>query len=285
VSVSYNNGSDIAAAAAAAKSADVAVVMVGDDETEGKDRPNLSLSGNQDALVEAVAAANPRTVVVLKTGAPVLMPWVNQVPAILEAWYPGEEDGNAVAAVLFGDADPSGKLPVTFPVAAGDVPASTPAQYPGVNGTATYSEGVFVGYRHYDEAGIAPLFPFGFGLSYTSFSFSHLSVRAEPGDRVTVTAEVRNTGKRAGAEVAQLYVGDPSSAAAPEPPNQLQGFAKVELAPGQRTRVTFTLPAQAFSYWDSTAHAWRVAGGAYQIRVGDSSRDLPLTATVHLAGH
>jgi beta-glucosidase len=283
VSVTYNDGSDLTTAAAAAKSADVAIVMVGDAETEGKDRPNLSLAGNQDALVEAVAAANPRTVVVLKTGARVLMPWVNQVPAILEAWYPGEEDGNAVAAVLFGDVDPSGKLPVTFPVAAGDVPASTPAQYPGVNGTATYSEGVFVGYRHYDEAGITPLFPFGFGLSYTTFKFSDLSVCAGPDGRVTVTAEVRNTGRRAGAEVAQLYVGDPSSAAAPEPPNQLQGFTKVELGPGQGTRVTFTLSARSFSYWDTAANSWRVAGGAYHIRLGDSSRDLPLTATVHLA--
>jgi beta-glucosidase len=280
VSVTYNDGSDTTAAAAAAKSADVAVVMVGDSEKEGHDRPNLSLSGNQDALVEAVATANPHTVVVLKTGAPVLMPWVGQVPSIVEAWYPGEEDGNAVAAVLFGDVDPSGKLPVTFPVAAGDVPASTPAQYPGVNGTATYSEGVFVGYRHYDQAGIAPLFPFGFGMSYTTFAFSRLTVHAVPGDRVTVSALVTNTGHRAGAEVAQLYVGDPG--VVPEPPNQLQGFTKVDLAPGHHTLVTFELPAQAFSYWDVTTHSWRVAGGTYRIRVGDSSRDLPLTATVTL---
>jgi beta-glucosidase len=284
VAVTYDSGADPATAAAVAKAADVAVVMVGDSETEGKDRPGLSLTGNQDALVAAVAAANPRTVVVLKTGAPVLMPWVNQVPAILEAWYPGEEDGNAVAAVLFGDANPSGKLPVTFPVAAGDVPANTAAQYPGVNGTATYSEGVFVGYRHYDANSVTPLFPFGYGLSYTTFAFSHLCVRPGLGGRLTVTADVTNTGTRAGAEVAQLYVGDPSSTAVPEPPEQLEGFTKVNLVPGRSAHVTFNLTDRSFSYWDTTTGTWRVAGGTYRIAVGDSSRDLPLTATLNLAG-
>ena len=282
--VTYNDGSDPAAAAALAKSSSVAIVMVGDNETEGTDRTSLALSGNQDALVEAVAAANPKTIVVLKSGAPVLMPWVGSVAGIVEAWYPGEEDGDAVADVLFGRVDPSGKLPLTFPVQASDVPANTPAQYPGVNGTATFSEGVFIGYRHYDEADIAPLFPFGFGLSYTDFAFSGLSVRPGAGGKVTVSAVVTNTGHRRGAEVAQLYVGDPSSSAVPEPPDQLEGFAKVSLAPGQHQRVTFTLDARSFSYWDTAANGWRVAGGQYRISVGDSSRNLPLTASVRLPG-
>jgi beta-glucosidase len=282
--VTYNDGSDTAAAAALAKSSDVAIVMVGDNETEGKDRTGLALSGNQDALVEAVAAANPKTIVVLKSGAPVLMPWANSVAGLVEAWYPGEEDGNAVADVLFGRVDPSGKLPITFPVQASDVPANTPAQYPGVNNTATFSEGVFVGYRHYDQADIAPLFPFGFGLSYTDFAFSGLRVQPTGNGTVMVSAIVTNTGHRAGAEVAQLYVGDPSSSAVPEPPNQLAGFLKVSLAPGQSRRVTFTLNARSFSYWNTTANNWQVAGGQYRISVGDSSRNLPLTGSVHLAG-
>jgi beta-glucosidase len=275
--VSYDDGSNLATAAATAKAANVAIVMVGDDETEGTDRTSLALSGDQDALVEAVAAANPNTIVVVKSGGPVLMPWAGKVPAILEAWYPGEEDGNAVADVLFGKVNPSGKLPLTFPVKASDVPANTPAQYPGVNGTATFSEGVFVGYRHYDEQDITPLYPFGFGLSYTTFGFSHLAVHGR-----TVTADVTNTGRRAGSEVAQLYVGDPSTPAVPEPPGQLAGFAKVDLAPGQTRQVTFPLTARSFAYWNTTSNAWRVAGGNYRINVGDSSRNLPLTTTVLL---
>ncbi|HEY3609118.1 MAG TPA: glycoside hydrolase family 3 C-terminal domain-containing protein [Pseudonocardiaceae bacterium] len=280
--VGFDPGTDPAAAAALARSADVAVVMVGDNQTEGVDQAGLALSGNQDALVQAVVAANPRTVVVVKSGGPVLMPWAAQVPAILEAWYPGEEDGTVVADLLFGKVDPSGKLPLTFPVSPGDVPASTPAQYPGVNGTATFSEGVFVGYRHYDASNIAPLFPFGFGLSYTSFAFSHLTVGRGAHGAVTVTAKVTNTGSRAGAEVAQLYVGDPSSSAVPEPPDQLQGFVKVSLAPGQTRRVSFTLTSRSFSFWDTASSSWRVAGGTYHLNVGDSSRSLPLTASIHL---
>jgi beta-glucosidase len=280
--VGFDAGTDPAAAAALAKSSDVAVVMVGDNQTEGVDQTGIALSGNQDALVQAVVAANPRTIVVVKSGGPVLMPWADQVPAILEAWYPGEEDGTVVADLLFGKVNPSGKLPLTFPASAGDVPANTPAQYPGVNGTATFSEGVFVGYRHYDAGNITPLFPFGFGLSYTSFAFSHLNVSKGAHGTVTVTANVTNTGSRAGAEVAQLYVGDPSSAAVPEPPNQLQGFSKVSLNAGQTRRVSFTLTARSFSFWDTASASWRVAGGTYHLNVGDSSRSLPLTATIQL---
>ncbi len=280
--VGFDPGTDLAAAAALAKSSDVAVVMVGDNQTEGVDQAGLALSGNQDALVRAVVAANPRTVVVVKSGGPVLMPWAGQVPAILEAWYPGEEDGTVVADLLFGKVDPSGKLPLSFPVSPGDVPANTPAQYPGVNGTATFSEGVFVGYRHYDASNIAPLFPFGFGLSYTSFAFSHLVVGRGAHGSVSVTADVTNTGRRAGAEVAQLYVGDPSSSLVPEPPDQLQGFVKVSLGPGQTRRVSFMLTSRSFSFWDTASSSWRVTGGTYRLNVGDSSRSLPLTASIHL---
>jgi beta-glucosidase len=278
--VSYADGKDAAAAAALAKSADVAVVMVGDDETEGSDRPSLALSGNQDALVQAVAAANPHTIIVAKSGGPVLMPWAGQVPAIVEAWYPGEEDGDAVAAVLFGDANPSGKLPISFPRANGDTPAHTPQQYPGVNGTATYSEGLEVGYRWYDAQSIEPLFPFGYGLSYTSFRFSHLTVTPVllPGGNVRVGVDVTNTGRRSGADVAQAYVADP--AAAGEPPRQLKGFEKVSLRPGQTKRVSFTLDERGFSVWDSAAQDWTTVDGRYRVLVGDSSRSLPLQGSV-----
>jgi beta-glucosidase len=278
VTVAFDDGSDTARAAGVAAGADVAVVMVGDNEAEGRDRPNLSLTGTQDQLVAAVSAANPRTVVVLKSGAPVLMPWLSSVPAVLESWYPGEEDGNAVAALLFGDVNPSGKLPITFPVHEGDVPANTPAQYPGVNGIATYSEGVFMGYRHYDAHGIAPLFPFGFGLSYTTFRVGHLFVPNQHVVLVTVT----NTGQRTGSDVVQVYVGHPADSAVPEPPHQLAAFEKVTLAPGQTRLVVLHLDDRAFAYWDATRATWVTQPGTYQIYAGDSSRDLPLSAPVRV---
>ncbi len=273
--VTLDDGSDPARAAALARTADVSVVMVGDNEVEGKDRPSLALDGNQDALVTAVAAANPHTVVVVKSGGPVLMPWASSVPAILQAWYPGQQDGAAVAGVLFGDVNPSAKLPITFPAAETDTPANTPAQYPGVGGVATYSEGLQIGYRWFDAQGRTPLFPFGYGLSYTTFAFSGLSVK-NTGDGATATFTVRNTGHRAGAEVAQLYLSFP--AAAGEPPRQLKGFERVELAPGQARRVTIRLDTRDFSVWDTASHAWQPARGAFTVSVGDSSRSLPLQA-------
>ncbi|WP_254896928.1 glycoside hydrolase family 3 C-terminal domain-containing protein [Amycolatopsis sp. Hca4] len=275
--VTLDDGSDVARAAALARTADVSVVMVGDNETEGKDRPSLALDGNQDALVTAVAEANPHTVVVVKSGGPVLMPWASRVPAILQAWYPGQQDGAAVAGVLFGDVNPSAKLPITFPAADADTPANTPAQFPGTNGVATYSEGLQIGYRWFDAQGREPLFPFGHGLSYTTFAYSDLSVRTT-GDGATATFTVRNTGHRAGAEVAQLYLGFP--AAAGEPPRQLKGFERVSLAPGQARRVTIRLDARAFSVWDTATHAWRPARGTFTVSVGGSSRSLPLTRQI-----
>jgi beta-glucosidase len=263
-------------AVAAAKKAGTAVVFVANKDTEAIDRTGLALPGYQDRLVEAVAAANPRTVVVLDTGGPVLMPWAGKVAGIVQAWYPGEEDGDAAADVLLGATDPSGRLPITFPESLADTPANTPAQYPGVDGVATYSEGLRVGYRHYDAKGIEPLFPFGYGLSYTSFAYRHLTVRGLGGD-VTVGADVTNTGRRTGTAVPQLYLGAPD-----EPPAQLKGFTKITLRPGQTRHVTFRLTPRSFASWDAVAHAWRVAGGDYRVMVGAGSRDLPLGETINL---
>jgi beta-glucosidase len=285
VAVTTDTGADATQAANVAKSADVAVVIVSDVEREGADRPNMSLTGNQDQLVQSVAAANPHTVVVVDSGAPVLMPWVDSVPAILEAWYPGEEDGSALAGILFGDVNPSAKLPVTFPRAETQTPIAPPERWPGVNGTAHYSEALEVGYRWYDAQGQDPLFPFGFGLSYTTFAFRHLSVspRLDPagvgsGGRVTASVDVTNTGQRAGSDVVQAYVSFPASSG--EPPHQLKGFAKVSLRPGQTKRVTLRLDERAFSVWDPAAQQWTTVDGTYQVSVGDSSRNLPLTGTV-----
>jgi beta-glucosidase len=273
VKVSYNSGSDTTAAANLAKSADAAIVMVGNRDKEGADRANLSLSGNQNSLVSAVAKANPRTVVVLKTGGPVLMPWLSSVPAVLEAWYPGEEDGNVVADLLFGKANPSGKLTMSFPKDEGDTPAHTSSQYPGVDGTATYSEKLQVGYRWYDAQNVAPLFPFGYGLSYTTFAFANLTVTG-----TTVEVDVANTGSRAGADVVQVYVSAP--AAAGEPPKQLKGFAKVTVQPGQSKHVTVALDPRAFSVWNTSTGAWTAVPGQHKVLVGDSSRNTPLQGMV-----
>jgi beta-glucosidase len=280
--VSFSDGKDIAAAVALAKSADMAIVMVGDDETEGRDH-SLQLSGNQDELIQAVAAANPHTVVVLKTGSAIFMPWLDQVPAVLEAWYPGEEDGHAVAAVLFGDVNPSGKLPITFPKQLADLPANTREQYPGTHGAAHYSEGVFVGYRHFDTENIEPLFPFGYGLSYTTFAYTNLTIRSQnlsagsnSAGAVTIDFKVANTGPRSGQEVVQAYVGFPSTTAVPQPPKQLKGFEKVALRPGQTRRVRLTLDARALSYWDINTHDWKIQPGTYHIMIGSSSRDIQL---------
>ncbi len=260
-------------AVAAAKKAKVAVVFVADHVSEGADRTDLKLPGDQDALIEAVAAANPNTVVVLHTVGPVLMPWQGKVAGILAAWYPGEQAADSIAALLTGKANPSGKLPVTFPADEVNGPADQPARYPGIGTTARYDEGIFVGYRWYDAKGIAPLYPFGHGLSYTTFGYDKLKVtKARQG--WTVTAKVSNTGKVAGDEVAQLYLSMP--AAAGEPPRQLRGFARVSLQPGKSATVEFPLDARALSYWDETAKDWRMAKGTYRLQVGSSSRDLPL---------
>ncbi|MGA3130399.1 MAG: glycoside hydrolase family 3 C-terminal domain-containing protein [Terracidiphilus sp.] len=277
------DGSDINAAADAAKRAQVAIVMVGDEDTEGRDQ-SLELPAAQNELIKAVAKANAKTVVVVKSGSALLMPWIDSVPAVLEAWYPGEEDGHAVADVLTGKVNPSGKLPLSFPRSAEDTLASNPEQYPGVNGEVHYSEGLEVGYRAYTAHNIAPLFPFGFGLSYTEFSFDGLKVSKQPGSAdATVSFKVTNTGKRAGAVVAQVYLGFPPITEGNEPPLELRGFRKVMLNPGEAKIVEVKLDARAFSYWSEKAHAWQVAQGEFQVMVGDSSASTPLRAnlTVH----
>ncbi len=264
-------------AVAAARAAKVAVVFAGNYETEGADLATIDLPASENQLIEAVAAANPDTVVVLNTGSAVTMPWLSQVKGVVEAWYPGQNDGNEIAAVLFGDVNPSGKLPVTFPRSLAQVPASTAAQWPGTNGTVQYSEGVLVGYRWYTTKGITPLFPFGYGLSYTSFAYSHLAVRHGRDGGYQVSADVTNTGRRPGADVAQLYVGDP--AATGEPAEQLKGYQRVTLRPGQTTRVTFSVSRADLAWWNGH---WQVSPGSYALMVGDSSASLPLTAHVEV---
>jgi beta-glucosidase len=305
--VSYADGGAplFADAIAAATAADIAVVFVYDQSGEGADRPSLSLppngttcgllvcvqgSGyNQDALVDAVAAANPNTIVVLETGAPVLMPWLNKVKGVVEAWYPGQDEGDAIASVLFGDVNPSGKLPQTFPAAVADLPLlSNPNQYPGVNLAGDsigphsyYTEGLDVGYRWYDDRGIQPLFPFGHGLSYSRFSYTNLQVASAPlaSGPAKVAFDVTNTGSRPGAEVAQLYVGAPAVNYAGEPLKQLRGYSRVALAPGQTQHVVLAVNPRAVSYWDSRTHRWRVENGCHPVLVGSSSRDIRLQSS------
>jgi beta-glucosidase len=278
------DGSDQASAAALAGSASVAIVFAYDQEREGQDRPNLDLTAGQDQLIEQVARANPNTIVVLDTGGPVLMPWLKQVPAVLEAWYPGQADGDAIAAILFGDVDPSGRLPQTFPTSDTALPTSTPSQWPGANDAqdAIFSEGLDVGYRWYDVNKVEPLFPFGHGLSYTRFTYRHLRVRRRA-TSVRVSFTVENTGARAGKEVSQLYVDDPRIDG--EPPRQLKGYRKFFLRPRHSARVTLVLPLRAFAHWDSTAHVWAVSPGLYRILVGDSSRDIRLHGFVRQSAH
>jgi beta-glucosidase len=264
-------------AVALARSSDLAIVFVDLAEGEGGDLSSIDLSGVQNQLVSDVAAAQPNTVVVINSGSAVTMPWAGAVRAIIENWYPGQEDGNAIASLLFGDVNFSGKLPVSFPQSLADVPAHTTAQWPGQNGMVQYSEGLQVGYRWYDAQNKTPLFPFGFGLSYTSFGYGNLTVAAPAADgSVAVGFDVTNTGSRAGAEVAQVYVSQPGSVG--EPPRGLRGFQRIDLAPGQTRHLAVTLDARSFQTW--TSNTWTTTAGTHTIAVGASSRDLRLTGTV-----
>jgi len=268
-------------AARLAAASDVAIVCVGfggDWQSEGFDRPDMELPGKQHALVEQVAAANPRTVVVLNTGSPITMPWLSSVAAVVQAWYPGQECGNAIADVLFGDVTPSGKLPQTFPVRLEDTPAYL--NFPGENGKVYYGEGLFVGYRYYDKKHIAPLFPFGFGLSYTTFSYSPPRLSAQqigPDDTLQVSVDVTNTGPRAGKEVVQLYMRD-EQARLQRPEKELKAFAKVHLEPGECKTVTLSLGRDALAYYDDLAHEWIAEAGEFEILVGSSSQNIRATA-------
>jgi beta-glucosidase len=263
----------------AAQSADVAIVFAGEQLGEGMDKTSLGLPGNQDELIEAVAARSPHTVVVLNTSTPVSMPWLDKVDAVLEAWYPGQESGAGVAALLFGDANPGGRLPMTFPASPDQGPGVTPETYPGVNGIAHFDEGILVGYRWYDQRRQKPLFPFGFGLSYTDFTFRDLKLTLD-GGTVNVSVWVGNVGSREGSDVVQVYVGEPSEA--DEPPSQLKGFAKVSLKPGEEKQLTIAIPVKLLSAWSEKEHAWRLSAGRYEFKVGESSRDFRLRGQLQL---
>lgn len=294
--VEYDAGSDPAAAAALARRSGIAVVFVNQPASEGRDLPSLSLPDNQDRLVSAVAAANPRTIVVLETGGPVTMPWIDQVSAVLEAWYPGIRGAEAIANIMFGDANPSAKLPITFARTEADLPhpqipgparGGEPA--PGAGGFGgfggpplppfdiDYTEGLKVGYKWFDAEERQPLYPFGYGLAYTTFAYSGL--QASPKN---VAFTVKNIGRRAGAEIAQVYVALPRSAN--EPPKRLIGWEKVSLAPGEAKTVRLALEPQFLSIFNVDKDGWELVPGEYQVFVGASSRDTPLVSTIRPLG-
>jgi len=286
--ISYDEGINPAAAAQTAKSADVAIVFVQQHTHEGADLPTLELPDHQDDLVRAVAAANPRTIVVGETGGAFLMPWIGQVGAVLEAWYPGIRGGPAIANILFGKVNPSGKLPITFPKRDADLPHPTLIGPPKEGATdhpaffdVNYTEGLKVGYKWYDAEKIQPLFPFGFGLSYTSFSYSHLRIVQDgAAHKVRVTFVVKNTGPRAGAEIAEAYLALP--AAAKEPPHRLVGWQKVMLQPRGSRAVTITVPTRMLAIFDVDKDDWHILAGRYELFVGPSSRQFLLRSALHI---
>ena len=300
--VSYISGDDLASAAAAAKSADVAIVFAYQWEAEAIDLLTLDLSPDQNKLIEAVAMANPKTIVVLETGSPATMPWIDKVAGVVEAWYPGIRGAEALASILTGSVNPSGKLAVTFPKSDADLPHPNlvqppPGSLPDFNHLVAddsnifnvlfqplpafqinYDEGLKVGYKWYDAEKKPVLFPFGFGLSYTTYAYSNLKV--SPGDAATVLFTVQNTGKRAGSEIAQVYASLPDAAG--EPPKRLIGWRRVELVPGESKLVSISIPRDRFTIFDEAKDFWKLIPGNYKILVGRSSRDLPLVATVSL---
>jgi beta-glucosidase len=306
------DNSNLDEAVAAARAADAVIIMAGTLAEEGNDRAGISLDSgdqvgtalqamsagsklinkNQIEMITTVTAANPtKTALVLKDNASSLLPFIDQIPAVLEVWFPGQEDGNIVANLLMGVVNPSGKLPVTFPMKEGEWPANTPMQYPGVmvNGrpTVTYSEGLNIGYRWYDAKNIAPRFPFGFGLSYTNFALSNLTISPLVSDGkqpVTVSLDVENTGKVVGAEVAQVYVSMP--AILNQPPKRLINFKKLRLNPGEKKRVTMIIDPLSASHplgtWNVATQRWLTEKGNYQLLVGNSSGALDLTETISI---
>jgi beta-glucosidase len=279
----------VADAVAAAKAADVVIYVGGLSHSldqEGSDRRDIKLPGGQDALLEKIIAANPKTVVVFNGGGAVEMgSWLAKAPALLYAWYGGLEGGNALARVLFGDVNPSGKLPCTFPKQLMDSPAHALGAYPGTNGTVTYSEGLLVGYRWFDTKKIEPLFPFGYGLSYTTFKYSGLKLTPDKDPKsgaVTVEFEIANTGKVAGAEAAQIYVQE-LKPTVDRPLKELKSFTKVSLKPGEKTKVSIRLEHGAFAFYDPAKKGWLSNAGDFKIMVGGSSRDIALQGNCRLA--
>ena len=290
--VLFADGSDLNAAATLARGASVAIVFVAVWTSEGMDLPDLSLTGNQDALVSAVAAANPHTIVVVESGGAQVMPWLGSVSAVIEAWFPGQRGAEAIANILFGDVNPSGKLPLTFPRAVADLPRPVIPAPADPNSTVPFNvdctiEGLNVGYKWYDSKNLPVLFPFGFGLSYTTFSISNLALVPDLTPATLgfqVSFDVQNTGSRAGAEVAQVYLGLPAGIG--EPPLRLVGWQKVLLTAGQQQHVTVSVAASSsahpLSYWDTASSSWLNAPGTYTVYVGNSSRNATAAGTFTL---
>jgi beta-glucosidase len=290
--VKFDSGDNPSSAAALAKQSDIAIVFVHQWTSEGMDLRNLSLPDNQDALIDQVASANPHTIVVVESGTAVTMPWLDKVSGVLEAWYAGSKGADAVANILFGDVNPSAKLPMTFPKSEADLPhPQLVVPPPGAQGTAAvmrtgeakptfavkYDEGLKVGYKWYDAENKPVLFPFGHGLSYTTYAYSGLKVT--PGAQTAVTFTVKNTGQREGSEIAQVYAALPETAA--EPPKRLVGFTKIQLKPGETKEFTVNIDGKYLSIFDESANAWKLVPGSYNIMVGGSSKDLPLTQKVN----
>jgi beta-glucosidase len=295
-SVQFDDGTNAASAAGLAASSDVAIVFVSQWESEGMDVPRLNFTDvihatpiDQDALVSAVAAANPKTIAVLENGGPKVMPWLASVSAVLEGWYPGQRGAEAIANILFGDVNPSGKLPMTFPASVNDLPrpiiASPPDQTTPFPVDYTV-DGFNVGYKWYERKGLTPLFPFGYGLSYTTFAISNLQLTAnnsQSNPSFQVSFDLQNTGTRAGAEVAQVYLELPAGTSESK---RLVGWQKVLLTPGQQQNITIQIsasdPSHPLSYWDVNAHAWQVASGTYAVDVGNSSRNFTRAGTFQI---
>lgn len=251
-------------------------------DAEGVDKPNMNMPFGQDELIKAVLKANPNTVIVLMGGGPIdIREWADQSKAIVEGWYPGMEGGNALAKVIFGEVNPSGKLPMTFPKKLEDSPAHKLGEFPGVNGTVHYNEGIFVGYRYYDTYKIPTQFAFGHGLSYTNFGYKDIAVQKLPGDKAVVKVTITNTGKTAGAEVVQLYVKQEKTSVE-RPEKELKGFQKVFLQAGETKQISITLNKDAFSYFDEKKNAWAADAGKYDILVGSASDDIRLKGNVVL---
>jgi len=298
--ISYNSGDDLAAAASAAKSADVAIVFAYQWEAEAIDVLTLDLSPDQNKLIETVAAANPNTIVVLETGSPVTMPWIDKVAGVVEAWYPGIRGAEALASILTGAVNPTAKLAITFPKSDADLPHPTLLQPPAGSlpdfshlvaddsnifnvlfqplpaFQINYDEGLKLGYKWYDAEHKPVLFPFGFGLSYTTYDYSGLSITS--GETATVSFTVKNTGSRAGTEIAQIYASLPEAAG--EPPKRLIGWTRVELAPGESRQVSVPVSRDRLTVYDEPSDSWKLVPGRYVIRVGGSSLDLPLQRTI-----
>lgn len=272
-------------AVALAVGSDVALVFAGTNgewETEGNDRKDMELPGDQNALIARIAAVNPKTVVVLQTGGPVSMPWLDNVAGVIQAWFSGQECGNAIADVLFGEVNPSGKLATTYPIRLEDNPAYI--NYPGENGHVRYGEGIFVGYRYYEKKRVAPLYPFGYGLSYTTFAYDNLrlsSAEIGPDDQLTVNVDITNRGQCTGQEIVQLYVRD-SAARLSRPEKELIGFAKIALEPGESDTVSLTIDRAALAYWDDSEHTWVAEAGEFEALIGSSSQDIRARATFTL---